>query len=413
MYFAKYIISVYVKFMKRIVLSYIIIVIIEMLYTYFYLDHWDDFQKEEIDKKIEFNNTHIDELEKYFSNEVNKRVKLLDTMSYNDWIGYNKKNKYVTFDGKKYNFFIWERNKIDEYNEEDTSNFTVRVSTHKDFENLDFNNVISLLNYNFLYGIYKPDMNIPNNLWDLTGIDSEETSSTNIFWVSEDFGTPIERAVVFNKFRKFNENKKKENSALIENEGIIGIGYEIRNLDLEYGRIYYQFLGKWFFIIVSILSFLIGLFLYYSSSQMNQALKPILFLVITNFYLMYFLSSEAGLTSVELEQNKINDINAGITAISFLIAVNIFIVQTLRDDRKTKYGILHTESAILFCVSLMLLLMASSKKTNFINIQELRIHTISSQYFFNMSILINLLIFLNYILYIAGSSKYLRFLQSY
>jgi hypothetical protein len=92
--------------MKRIVLSYIIIVIIEMLYTYFYLDHWDDFKKEEVDKKIEFNNAHVVELEKYFSNEVNERVKLLDTMSYNDWIGYNKKNKYVTFDGKKYYFFI-------------------------------------------------------------------------------------------------------------------------------------------------------------------------------------------------------------------------------------------------------------------------------------------------------------------
>ena len=399
--------------MKRIVFVYIIIVIVEILYTYFYLNHWNDFQKTEIDKKIEFNNTHKDELEKYFSKEVKERLKLLDTMSYHDWIEYNRKNKFVTFDDKHYNFFVWERNKIDEYNAEDTSNFTIRVSTHKDFENLDFNNVISLLNYNFLYGVYKPDINIPNNLWDLTGVYNEEPSSTNIFWVSEDFNTPIERGMVFHKYQKFNENKKKDNKELIEYEGIIGIGYELLNLDLEYGRIYYQFVGKWFFMAVSIISFLIGIFLYYSTDHANQALKPIIFLIITNCYLMYFLSSEAGLTSVELEQNKITDINAGITAISFLIAVNIFIVQTIRDDRKKKYAVLHVESAILFCVSLMLLLMASSKKTNFIDIQELRLHTISSQYFFNMSIIINLIIFLNYILYVAGDSKYLRFLQKY
>lgn len=153
-----------------------------------------------------------------------------------------------------------------------------------------------------------------------------------------------------------------------------------------------------------------SIFLYYSSSQVNKSEKPILFLFIVNFYLLYFLSCQSGLTSTESEINKMTDINSGIMAISFLVAVNIFIVQTLRGDKKTKYGVLHTESAILFCISLILLLLASAKKTNFTNIQELRIHNIVSQFFFNMSILINLIVFLNYVIYVASNSKQLKFL---
>lgn len=395
--------------MKLLSAVYFIIFVIELLYIHIYLNNWTTYAKIDLDKNIEFNISHKSELNAYFSTIVDERVNLLQTMKYKEWLAYNIKNKYINFQGKQYHLFIWERNKIDEYNQEDTSNFTVRCSTHEDFIDMDFKSVVSVLNYNFLYGVYKPSIEIPNNLWDLSGLYDAQTNITNIFWVTEDFEYPVERTVIFNKYKKRHEIQDKDYQK-IEFEGVVGIGYEIRNLNLEYGKVYYEFLGWWFFLIVSILSFLISIFLYYSSSQENKSEKPILFLFIVNFYLLYFLSSQGGLTSTESEINKMTDINSGIMSISFLVAVNIFIIQTLRGDKKTKYGVLHAESAILFCISLILLLLASAKKTNFINIQELRVYNISSQFFFNMSILINLIIFLNYIIYVASNSKRLQFL---
>lgn len=395
--------------MKLLSIVYFIIFVIEILYIHFYLNDWTEYAKLDLDKNIEFNISHKSELNTYFSTIVDERINLLKTMKYKEWLAYNIKNKYINFQGKQYHLFIWERNKIDEYNQEDTSNFTVRCSSHEDFIDMDFKSVVSVLNYNFLYGVYKPSIEIPNNLWDLSGLYDAQTNITNIFWVTEDFKYPVERTVIFNKYKKRHEIQDKDYQK-IEFEGVVGIGYEIRNLNLEYGKVYYEFLGWWFFLIVSILSFLISIFLYYSSSQENKSEKPILFLFIVNFYLLYFLSSQGGLTSTESEINKMTDINSGIMSISFLVAVNIFIIQTLRGDKKTKYGVLHAESAILFCISLILLLLASTKKTNFINIQELRIYNISSQFFFNMSILINLIIFLNYVIYVASNSKRLQFL---
>jgi hypothetical protein len=161
---------------------------------------------------------------------------------------------------------------------------------------------------------------------------------------------------------------------------------------------------------MNIIFFVLTLILYYASNRIDM-FKPILFLLSTNIYLMVFLSLQAGLTNLKTEENRLVDINTGILAISFLVAVNIFIVQTLSEERRGGKWFLHTESAILFCLSLFLLLLSSVKKTNFFNIEDLRIHNILIQFFFNLSIIINLIVFLNYLIYIIGFSKYFKSLK--
>jgi hypothetical protein len=392
--------------MKPIVYTYIVILTAELLYIYFYLDHWAEYKKHDLDDTIKYNLEHKEELDKIFSNLVNQRIKMLDTMDYFEWIDYNIKNEHITIDGREYHINIWERNRIDEYSRNDKSNFTVRCASRKEFVNLSFENVISLVNYNFLYGVYKPTSDIPNNLWDLSGLYGHHTGLTNIFWISEDGQYPVEKTMIFNKYKKKNTIHDKDYGK-IEFQGVLSIGYEIRNLDLEYGQVYYQFLGWKFFTLMNIIFFVLSLILYYASNRIDM-FKPILFLLSTNIYLMVFLSLQAGLTNLKTEENRLVDINTGILAISFLVAVNIFIVQTLSEERRAGKWFLHTESAILFCLSLFLLLLSSVKKTNFFNIEDLRIHNILIQFFFNLSIIINLIVFLNYLIYIIGFSKYFK-----
>jgi hypothetical protein len=400
----------FVYYMKPLIYTYVVILILEILYIKFYLDHWSDYKKHELDEAIQYNLDHKDELNKKFSDIVSERIKMLDTMDYFEWLDYNVKNRHVIVNGRQYHISIWERNTIDEYSRSDTADYTVRCASQSEFLNLSFKNVINLINYNFLYGVYKPSTDIPNNLWGLAGLYGHHTSIANIFWLNEDAQFPVERTMIFNKYKKENLIHDKEYGK-IEFQGLLLIGYEIHDLDLDYGKVYYQFLGWWFFIFMTILFFVLSLVLHYASNMVDY-MKPMLFLLITNSYLMYFLSFQAGLTSSKTEETKLVDINSGILAISFLVAVNIFIVKTLGGEKKnSSKWFLHTETAILFCISLCLLLISSIKKSNFFNIEELRVHNILIQFFFNLSILINLIIFLNYLIYIIGFSKYFKSLK--
>ena len=392
--------------MTLIVLLYILIFTAELLYVHFYLNNWQHYKKDKLDEYIEFNLKHKDELNKKLAELVNERIALLDTMEYSDWIDYNIKNEHITVFGKSYHFSVWERNKIAEYSRRDESNYTVRVSSHPEFINLSFKSVVNLVNYNFLYGVYKPSPDIANNLWELSGMYKHGTGLTNFFWLSEDGKYPVEKTVIFDKYKKLNLTRDDDYSK-IGFQGVLSIGYDIRNLDLDYGKVYYDFLGWNFFIMASVTFFFLTNVLYYVSNTID-IITPILFLFLTNIYLMYFLSFQAGLTNRRTEENKLIDINSGISAISFLVAVNIFIVQTLQGAKKSNKWFLHPESTVLFCLSLILLLISSTKKTNFFNITELRVHNIIIQFFFNMSIIINLIIFINYLIYIVGISKYFK-----
>jgi hypothetical protein len=249
-------------------------------------------------------------------------------------------------------------------------------------------------------------------LWGLSGLYGHHPSKANIFWLSQQDGKfPIEKTVIFDKYKKLNEVHGADYGK-IEFQGVFVIGYEIRNLDLDYGQVYYQFLGWKFFVLMNVIFFILTLILYYSSNEID-IYKPILFLLVTNFYLMHFLSFQAGLTNLKTEENRLLDINTGILAISFLVAVNIFIVQTLSGDKTAKRWFLHTESAILFCVSVVLLLISSIKKASFFTIEDLRVHNILIQFFFNLSIIINLIVFLNYFIYIISLSKYFKSLKMF
>jgi hypothetical protein len=115
------------------------------------------------------------------------------------------------------------------------------------------------------------------------------------------------------------------------------------------------------------------------------------------------MSTTEGVTSLVIEQEKVKDINDGILSISFLVAVNIFIIETLKKV-KTKYS-LHNESAFLFCLALILLLMALYKKSNYNKIDSVRAHRIEKQFMYNLSIFINLFILVNYLAYIGKETK--------
>ena len=109
-----------------------------------------------------------------------------------------------------------------------------------------------------------------------------------------------------------------------------------------------------------------------------------------------------GITTLENEEYKVKDINDGILSISFLAAVNIFIIQSLRGSGKSRD---YYEPAILFMVGLVLLLLSLYKITNYNRIDEIRVHRIEKQFMYNGSIYVNLFILVFYSLFIVRQSN--------
>ena len=136
-----------------------------------------------------------------------------------------------------------------------------------------------------------------------------------------------------------------------------------------------------------------------------------LFLSILNIYLTTFINTKEGVTTLSVENDKVKDINDGILSISFLAAVNIYILQTLKEVRD--HNELHNESAFLFTLALVLLLFALYKKTNYNKIDDIRIHRIQKQYVYNTSIFVNLFILFNYLVYIARDGHVLNAIKAY
>ena len=94
-----------------------------------------------------------------------------------------------------------------------------------------------------------------------------------------------------------------------------------------------------------------------------------------------------------------------------MAAVNIYILQTLREVKNNRD--LHNESAFLFTLALVLLLFALYKKTNYNQINDIRVHRIQKQFMYNASIFVNLFILFNYLVYVAKDGHIINAISAY
>jgi hypothetical protein len=203
---------------------------------------------------------------------------------------------------------------------------------------------------------------------------------------------------------------KKEITSENKFEGVMFIGYNLIDVEIQYANKYFEFLDIPFMAMVSVGTIVASLLLYHSSGEKNFWMS-LLFLSILNIYLTTFINTKEGITTLAVENDKVKDINDGILSISFLAAVNIYILQTLREIKDHRN--LHNESAFLFTLALVLLLFALYKKTNYNKIDDIRTHRIKKQLAYNTSIFVNLFILFNYLVYVARDGHIISAISSY
>jgi hypothetical protein len=351
---------------------------------------------------MKYNLTHKAELSELFTKEIESRVKMLEHMKYSDWINYNNKHAVITHNGYEYDLFIYERAINDPASYLSNTHYTLRVNRVVDNLGLSYVDLVRQANYSFIFSLFVPNPDLLETIF----LGPQYENETNIFaYFTVDPKT--NRAVKTNAITGV---WKKEIDSEHKFEGVILLGYNLIDVENQYANKYYDYIEHTFLIIVSLGTIIMSLFLYHSSGQQNIWVA-LLFLFISNIYIIVFLNTTEGITTLPIEQDRVKDINDGILSISFLAAVNIYILQTLKAVKG--YSDLHNESAFLFTLALILLLVALYKKTNYNKIDDIRVHRIQKQFMYNLSIYVNLFILFNYIVYVARDGRVLTAVKKY
>jgi hypothetical protein len=373
---------------------YLIILGLQYLFVKYYIE------PDKKSREILFNLKNIKELDKTFVQKIQERLDKLDTMSYYDWIDYNNKYIDIEVQGKKYQIAVFEQVSYKEDEVSGDTDYILRVNKSKQSRDLMYSDIIKEVNYNLLFDMFSPNPAMLNQMYSSSKA-ANGPNQISYYWVDDTTHRATKNNYTFNTFTK-KEGKKGDEK---EFTGIIYFGYEVTDIEAEYSNKYYDYCSTPFLIYVSLLILVSSYILHYSTKNTNLV-KPLALLIGTNAYLTFYLNQKEGLTSLEKEQDKSKDINDGLLGLTFLIGVNTYVIDTLKGSNE-KYT-LHTESAFLFCLSLILLLSSLYKKTNYNKIDGVRGTRIEKQFMYNLSIFINIFVLMNYLLFVGTESKTIK-----
>ncbi len=370
---------------------YLIILAIQAYVVITYTLHWKEHKKW-ISTFNEDDPKERNELEKVINDKIQELKKKFEKESTNDFINYllDEKNRIFDYKGNKLYIFMWEKVKMVDGNYDFISNIHVK----QDDIGVRFSDLVKKNIYQVPFNEFKPENVIADMLYSLN--DRNINDGYKYYWYD-----PIYRELVQKKSFAIQLKKK-------DYDGFIGAGFNIKSISKEYSEIYYDNIYKDRLYPISFFMF-IGSFLVYSFIKENNFWKVvILFLLIPNIYILYYLNITEDVSSVEQEETRLKAINDGVLSISFLVSVNIFILNSLASNKNLINKPIFLESSVIFSLSLLLLLFSIYKQTNFNSIADMKSNRITKQLTFNLVVYYNLFIVINYLLFIAKENQILK-----
>jgi hypothetical protein len=358
---------------------YIFIIIIQYLIINYsvYLDKYN-----EIEEKINYNIRNKNKLTNNFTQILQQRIDLLTSnkMDYKEWFNYNNQNIIHTVDNHKYYFFVYEKM-------ENNDNFICKSHANQSYINLSWSDILKDNVENLVFTKYTTDKNLISNMYG----SSNTSKGTDIMYYWVDALTSKLVSKQSRVIRWYDNNNNKS--------GVIGIGFDIEDLDDINKFNYYDKIIKIYPILISLLTYFISIMLYKLKNTNEFYYKPFLFLIATNIYILYFLIGTENIGSSSIEIQKEENIGRSILSVSFLVGINVFILTSLQQSFKRD---LFIESGFVFAFSIILLLFSIFKSTSYITVNQIISIRLSQQFIFNFAILLNTLIVINYIFYILS-----------
>jgi hypothetical protein len=367
---------------------FIILIIIEYFYyNYLIKNKADLFLSQEAQNRINSNIKNETEIIKLFKNKMNERLEMLKKMTYEEWIKFNQKYSILEYNGIKYYIFIYEKSNMNE-------KFILRSSAQKELLNYNFDIERDLVIDKYLIlQMFPPYEHLPQEMYKMS-LNKDGFNQISYNWENPFVQRPVKKNSYFTRFNKDSFN------------GIIGIGYTKQDLGLQYGSIYYDFISNNSLFIFHFLILLVAASLYViSKKEKKDLLVSSGLLFFSWLFLVYQLSLTAGKTNVIIEIDKNQEISQSVLGISFLVAVNIFIINSLNAAKSiSKDGYAMRKKVVcLFCSAVLFLLLSLCKFNNYKDIESLRSIRINNQIFFNYSVFYNFMICVIFLYYILSS----------
>jgi hypothetical protein len=301
-------------------------------------------------------------------------------MKFDDWVQYNEKNMIKTIGKDKFYVFVFEY--INHQND-----FKTLIHANKTYVKLTWADIMRDQHENFNFIKQETDPKLIHNMYD---IGTPTTPNTiQYYWTDPLAKTLIKKESFFFKWH----------DSITKKSGVIGMGFNIDDV-LESNKVYYSnYLHTSYLFILNLIVMAITYITYFVS---KLKLKSVTLLLISAAYIITFLNTRELIGSFKTETTKTQDLTNTMLGISFLIGVNIFILNSLKKEFNLK---LFIESGLIFSLSLILLLFSMFKVTSYMNIDELMQDRISNQLLFNFSVLLNIIVIVNYIFFVASRSK--------
>lgn len=315
--------------------------------------------------------------------ELTRRIELLKSkkMSYSDWLDYNNRNVTVDINSDTLNVFVYE----DLLNND---NFINRVNVYKQYIGLSWQDIVKATNDQLVFSKYTTDKDLLLNANSLSEISKDNRNTILYYWVDP------KSTVIYKRLGHF----LKWKDPVTKTNGIIGISYNIENLNDEFK--YIKLISKRDLIIVSFTTFFISLIICnIENNTFNARFKSYLFLIVSNISILYYLNKGEGISSPSTELEKMNNINVNVLSLSFLTGINIFILNSFKNDNRIE---LYKETSIQFAISLIFLLSTLIRITNYVTTNDVIRLRISNQFKFDFAILINTFIILNYVIFLIS-----------
>ena len=370
--------------MNKKIIILCVIYILFIIFQYFNSNYKEyQFKNSNNSKKLNdniiYNNIHKEELNIKIYDIITERINLLinHKMNYQEWLKYNQENIWVDIDGHKYYICIWDYT---------NKNFYLEAYPIEKYLNLSWDDYLKEQNNELSFAKYTTDKELLLNMYNDI---SEEYNVYSNFFVSPLYNKIIRRNLIP---KMYNDGKY--------NTGLMYISYEIENLSDTNTLFYYRVLPIYIIIIFSLLSFILSIIIY--SLDTTNFILPLIILIILNLYITYYLGIQELYSTLQMEIDKFTNISSGVLSISFLISASIFILSALQ--KKSNMKNLFQKAAFLFVISFILLLVSIFKETNYSNYYNIAQIRVTKQFIFNYTVLLNLFIILNYVIYINSST---------
>ena len=362
----------------KILILFVILLIIEYLWLNYYKKNYKHiWLGKDAEKRFESNINNEEKIIQVFKDTLEKRLQLLKTMNYDDWLEYNKNNKIVEFNGQKYFIFIYESSNFD-------SMYIVRSTLNDDMYNRNHKlERQMIINEYSLLEQFPPYENLPAEMQMMT-TDNNGFNNLSYNWLHGYLKIPVKYNTIFTKYNQDNF------------KGIIGMSYAKEDLYVKYLNIYYNFIDKFNLFVLNFFIVFVSIVLYLIDSNDKNFIQSIIILFISWLFLLYQLSQTATTTTIQIETEKGKELSQNFLGASFLIGINVFIINLLDNKNKliSKIDTANIKKSIvfLFFMVVLFLLVSLVKTDNFKSADDLRRLRINKQFYYNFSIFYNLII---------------------